>query len=316
MPTVVHTAALVAGFRRIDRYRGDRVSEAGADFVRAVVRDAMHAAPVTVNESWVNSTLHAVNRLVVMSETAGVALTREAVFSERNRNRLIFVECARLATMSRANYRSRLNVVAAAISGGPQAARLASPPISAHDVLRPYETNEITDLRTWALGLRPASRRARLNAFLDLGLGIGVRRREITGVHGTDVTKDDNGVHVRVGGTFARRVTCSAAHEANLWASAQAAGENLLLSPTRTTLHEGTVQHGLNQLNGLRPPAPIMLRRLRNTWLIQHMLSGTNLAVLLPAAGLIGMQHLNDLIPFLPVVDGATASLALRQVTR
>jgi hypothetical protein len=97
---------------------------------------------------------------------------------------------------------------------------------------------------------------------------------------------------------------------------AQQAGANLIVAPTIASLSENRFQESVNQINALRPPAPIMLRRLRNTWLIQHLAAGTPLNVLLPAAGLTTAAHLMDLLPHVPAADPAVTVQVLRRSAR
>ncbi|TYP87133.1 hypothetical protein [Blastococcus xanthinilyticus] len=315
-PSAEQMAALVAAHGRITRFRGDKMSQTAAVFVRSVVRDVLYAAPQPVTRHWVNYSLTVVSGLVRMCEDAGIALTRQRVFSERTRQRFLHVVCADHVDMAQAGYRSRLDVISGALSRSAQVAALTRPTISAADVLTPYSAETIVDVRAWVGGIRPATRRQRTAAILDLGLGIGARRRDVAVIRGCDVSRDATGVHVTIGGTSPRTVTCLARHEDSLWASAQQAGGNLIVAPTIARLSENRFQESVNQINALRPPAPIMLRRLRNTWLIEHLAAGTPLNVLLPAAGLTTAAHLMDLLPHVPAAVPAVAVQALRRSAR
>jgi hypothetical protein len=68
-----------------------------------------------------------------------------------------------------------------------------------------------------------------------------------------DVTRNRDDVHVSIGGTSPRTVTCLARFEAMLWGAAQQAWENLLVAPAQPTLSENRYQESLNQLSGLLP---------------------------------------------------------------
>ena len=308
--------AFAAAHAKITRYRGDGLSPLATVFVRAVVRDVLYAAPQPVTRYWVAYALTVVGGLVRMCEDAGIALTRERVFAERTRQRYLHVTCAGHVNMAQAGYRSRLDVVSGALSRSAQVAALTRPGISAEDVLRPYTDENIVDLVTWLDGLRPETRRSRATCTLTLGLGIGSRRRDVAVIRGIDVTRDADGVHVSIGGTSPRTVTCLARFENSLWEAAQYAGANLIVAPTQPTLSENRYQESLNQINGLRPPVPFMLRRFRNTWLINHLAAGTPLPVLMPAAGLLTAQHLQDLLPHVPAPDPTLAVQALRRSVR
>lgn len=94
-----------------------------------------------------------------------------------------------------------------------------------------------------------------------------------------------------------------------MWAAAQRAGNNLVVAPDKPTLAELSLTQSIIKTNEQRPPVPIMVRRLRNTWLAHHLVAGTPLQALLPAAGLSGLAHLQDLLPYLPEPGAPAAAL-------
>lgn len=308
------TARLRAAHRLITGYRGDNLSPAATAFVRSTARDVLFAAPHPLSAPWVRVTLTVVGGLTRMCEREGIPITRSDVFTERNQNRYLHVVCAGHATMARAGYRSRLDVVTAALSGTVLTYNLTRPAIHSLNVLVPYTDLSIVDMLAWCGGLRPPSRRSRAEATILLGLGIGARRRDAAVLTGTDFTRISDGtVQVDVRGISPRRVTVLARFEDDLWNAAQHAGPNLLVAPKASSLSENRYQQALNQINELSPPVPIMLRRLRNTWLSWHLAAGTPLPVLLPAAGLAGIQHLYDLLQHMPAPDPDAATTALRR---
>lgn len=307
--TAEQMAAFVAAHGRITRFRGSRLTQDGAAFVRAAVRDALYAAPQPVTMHWVRYSLVVMSSLVAMVEQADQPVTRQHVFSERTRQRFIHAACADLVDMAQAGYRSRLDVISDALRRAPQHLTMDRPGISANDVLAPYtEANEI-GLIAWAAGTRPATRRDRLRAVIALGAGCGERRRDMCITRGSDVTRDRDGVHVQIGGTLPRTVTCLDAYEDILWGCAQAAGNGLLIAPDKTWLDEDALSNTLATANEQRPPVPVVIKRLRNTWLAHHLVGGTPLTALMPAAGLSTLAHLQDLLPHLPAPARPAASL-------
>ncbi len=309
MPTTDQMTAFRDAHRRVTGFRGTRLTPAGAAFVRTAVRDSLYAAPQPVTHHWVAYSLTVLSALVRMCETAGIPLTRQRVFTERTRQRFLHVQCAGFVDMSRAGYRSRLDVITEALRNAPQDPFVNRPTISADDVLDPYTEKQEIALVAWSASIRPETRHDRVRAVLALGAGCGQRRRDMVVTRGTDVTRDADGVHVQIGGTLPRTVTCLAVYEGMLWRAAERAGDNLLVSPWSQTLSEDTLTGGLNSVNAQRPPVPVMIRRLRNTWLAHHLVSGTPLRVLLPAAGLGGLAHIQDLLPHLPAPDNCSAAL-------
>ena len=142
-PSAEQMAALVAAHGRITRFRGDKMSQTAAVFVRSVVRDVLYAAPQPVTRHWVNYSLTVVSGLVRMCEDAGIALTRQRVFSERTRQRFLHVVCADHVDMAQAGYRSRLDVISGALSrSAAPRTRRSSPPrsTSSQTASRPWSS--------------------------------------------------------------------------------------------------------------------------------------------------------------------------------
>lgn len=312
-PSPEQMVAFQAAHSRITRFRGTGLTQAGAAFVRAAARDCLYVAPQPISKHWVAYTLSVLSGLVQMCESNSMPLERQRVFSERTRQRFLHVVCADLVAMAQAGYRSRLDVITAALRNAPQALTFSRPAISADDILVPYTEREEIALVAWAASVRPASRRERLRAVLALGAGCGQRRRDMIVTLGTDVTRDKRGVHVQIGGTLPRTVTCLAAYEDILWQAARHAGANLLIAPGKPTLAELSLTQSLVTTNAQNPPVPVMIRRLRNTWLAHHLVAGTPLTTLLPAAGLSGLAHIQDLLPHLPLADDPSVALRRKQ---
>lgn len=211
-PSSEQMAAFEVAHRRVTRFRGDGLTPQGAAFVRAAVRDSLYAAPQPVTKPWVGYSLTVIAGLVRMCETAGIPLTRQRVFSERTRKRYLHVTFADFAPMAQSGYRSRLDVITAALRNAPQDLSFSRPTISADDVLTPYTVADEVGLVAWGASTRPVTRRERVRAVLALGAGCGQRRRDMVVTRGTDVTRDEHGVHVHVGGTLPRTITCLASY--------------------------------------------------------------------------------------------------------
>lgn len=241
MPTPEQREALTAAHQRLTRFRGERLRPEAIVFVRAVVRDALYAAPQPVTKHWVAYSLTVISGLVRSCDVAGMPLDRGRVFSERTRQRFLHVACAGMVSMAQAGYRSRLDVITEALQNTSADTSLSRPTITAQDVLIPYTDREESGLVAWAAGTRPASRRQRVRALLALGAGCGARRRDMVVIHGADVSRDGNGVHVRIGGTLPRTVTCLSTYEAMLWQAAKQAGAGLVIAPDKHTIQDGTL---------------------------------------------------------------------------
>jgi len=317
-PAAPVLAALAAASLLVDGYGGPNPrgrggpgpSAAGLDLVRAIVRDSLHAAPQPVRPDWVRYSLAVVAGLVASAEADAVPLERARVLSERARARHLHHRGARLAEATRGTYRSRLDLVAAAVLDAPDP-RAGRPGLAGAPVTAPGAPAEEADLLAWAAAERPASRRRRLLAVLALGLGCGARTAELAAANGHDVTVDADGLHVMLRDTagVARSVTCRSAWEDVLARAVPADPARLLIAPDRESLALASLSSFLTRSTA-GAPVPVTPTGLRNTWLVRHLEAGTPLPVLLAAAGLEGTGRLHALLPF--VDAGARPHARLR----
>lgn len=311
------TAAIAAANTRIDNYRGpSTLPDQVVVFTRDAVRGAVLAAPQPVTDAWVCYSLSVVARLTLGAHLAGVPLENQHVFARSQLTRYIHHDCARMATQSRAGYRSRLDVIAMALSPSRSDLPGSRPALSHLDVLHPYSAEDVQRLHGWSFSIHPAPRRERVQAIVALGLGCGLRRRDLVEVRGDSVHRDDSGVHVTVptDGPFARTeaVTALATWENEIWSAAMSTGAgNLLVARHRQSLTMDALDKTIVYVNHAAPVA-FNIRRLRNTWLATHLAAGTPLRVLMAAARLGTTQHLEDLLPMIPMPARDDSARALR----
>ncbi|MFC7497076.1 MULTISPECIES: hypothetical protein [unclassified Nocardioides] len=295
--------AFQMALKRIRKYKGSQpvFDEATRLMVQGIVIDALVIAPQPVTEGWVHTTLMTVGRLVRWARTNSEPLEREHLLDLHTRNRFLNLGLGHMEDTSVRNYRTRLDLIATALSGvpvGPATTRK----LSKGEPVDPLTSSEVATLWVWALGLRPITRRQRVVASIVLGLGCGLRSSEHVRVGTEDVTVDADGVHVLVHGDHGDRlVTCDQAWEERLLdlLVATPAG-HLLNSPWRTMPASGP---GL--LNAIReaqaaypPPVRFSPRSLRNTWLVSR-LEAAAVPTLMEAAG---VETLEALRPFLGLV--------------
>lgn len=310
------TDAMAVANASINRYRGVNAMPAHlVTFVRDAVRDALPNAPQPVTKAWVRYSLTVVSRLVMSGHVAGVPLERDHVFARSRLTRFIHHDCANMATQAQAGYRSRLDVIAEALLTSRTGSSWPRAALSAVDVVTPYTAKEMQRLHGWSFTAHPAPRRARVQTLIALGAGAGLRRRDAILVRGTDVRRDEHGVHVTVpdGPTAgsSRTITVLATWENEVWAAAQIAGSDLLLASTQTTLAPEALDRTVGYVND-KSPVLFNIRRLRNTWLATHLMAGTPLPVLMPAAGLETTAHLADLLPLLSAPAPALSAAFMR----
>lgn len=180
----------------------------------------------------------------------------------------------------------------------------------------PYSEFEQRKLRSWAEGQTTPTRRLDCQVILALGLGAGLPSGDILRLRVRDITVDDLGVLLLAGSEGAVRdvpvlgsweqvlVDLGAVREPDEWVVGvqRLGGKNWLSDFFARTQPEG----------GLRP-SPL---RMRNTWLVHHMSSGTPLGPLAAAAGLETFRTIEKLLPFVPEPTQDEVRRAMRRALR
>lgn len=317
---------------RVAAYRGTKgVSREVVEFTRSTVRDALGAAPQPPTTCWISYSLCVVGMLAVDCERQGLPLDRSVVLDRARIDRFLSHGCSHMTSAGKASYRSRLDIVANALLHGQNDSAWPRALLRAGDTLKPWDDEQAARIALWTSGLRPAGRRDRLRAVLALTLGAGLRRRDLVEITGRHVTADDQGVRVtvpaitapdgmspfavRMPGDSGRTVTVAAAWEQDVLLAADRAGDNLLVAPNRTELNPDTLSRVIERTNRTAPAGDeFAVRRARNTWLVRHMAAGTPLPLLMEQAGLGTVEHLGDLLPYVPKADPAAAAAFMRGV--
>jgi len=177
----------------------------------------------------------------------------------------------------------------------------------------PYTPKEVALIDRDVSGQRNDRLTIAGRAIRTLGLGCGIAGGENTAIRGTDIARRTDGA-VTVMTPSGRRVVCLEKYSDDLAELAGLAGSGLLVGPniTRTdknlasALARGVrIDSGRIKLNA---------SRLRTTWLVTHLNAGTNMKVLVAAAGLQSIQSLRDLLQYMDPVDESSATAALRVV--
>ncbi|MEJ7706729.1 MAG: hypothetical protein WKF82_05220 [Nocardioidaceae bacterium] len=161
-------------------------------------------------------------------------------------------------------------------------------------------------------GAADRGRRDSLMAVLSLGLGCGLDCSDLGWVRGVDVQTTDNGVEVAVGGRRSRVVVCLSRYEDWLADLAPAAGQNLLIGGSVLGRHNVTSVTLGRLLKDTSVP-PLVVSRLRSTWLTSHLKANTPLPLIMTAAGLKTVRPLEDLLEFAPGCSDAESARLLRR---
>lgn len=313
-------AALQEAHRIITAFTGYELDRAAVLLTRDAVRDALFAAPRPVTPSWVRAALSIASRVAQWCADTGQPVTREHVFGEETIHRWLHAGPGTdLSDGSVKTYRARLTAIADALLNPPEHLVPRVPGVRS-EYLAPLATEEEVALWAWSRGLRPETRRQRVQAILTLGFGVGARRSDMHGTRARDVTRDDHGVHVHLRPSpnspfHPRTVTCLQDWEDRLWRVAQTTPpDHLLIAPWRPHLADlQSFDETVRAAPVFGAPAPIAPAYLRNTWLVRHLTAGTPLPILMAAADITTVKLLTTLLDHVPQATPGGISAALRQ---
>ena len=230
-------------------------------------------------------------RLTSWATNEGIALQPELIFDPDTVER--FVEVGLAADRSRATYRAVLRSVAPKLTRrAPWEPRPIA--IARRSLAPPYTDEEVALLHVDAREQPTARKRTAARAFLALGLGAGLDGRWISKVRATDVELRNGAVLVRVGEPSDRSVVVRAAYEEDVIDLARTADAEFLVGGTsRSANRTGLLAASLAVPTGHPRIAP---SRLRSTWLLDHVRSGTRLPELCRAAGIRGPAVVGGLL--------------------
>lgn len=172
-------------------------------------------------------------------------------------------------------------------------------PIAYRRVRAPYTKSELAAYRRSAESQPTSGRRLSMLAVLGLGAGCGLDCGDMGWVRGVDVTHGELGLRVLVGGPRPRDVVCLAEYEDLVAQLADARGDALLIGGQRQGRHNVT-SVALNGMIRDSSLPPLVVGRLRSTWLTTHLAANTPLRVIMTAAGLRTVRPLEDLIEYAP----------------
>jgi hypothetical protein len=149
-------------------------------------------------------------------------------------------------------------------------------------------------------------------AVLALGLGCGLDCSDLGWVRGVDIRSTTTGVDVFVGGRRTRAVTCLSRYESQLTGLAFVAGDHLLIGGSMLGRHNVT-SVTLGRLLLDTSLTPLVVSRLRSTWLVAHLIANTPLPLVMRAAGLKTVRPLEDLLEYAPAHSEAETARLLRK---
>ncbi|MEX1080167.1 MAG: hypothetical protein WED09_13790 [Homoserinimonas sp.] len=240
--------------------------------------------------------------------SAGLDLDRETVFRRQVIDRFTQVGLPDHGEASRGNIRSQLLRMSEALLD----TRLAPPrlaPLSRASASAPYTRKELISLRSWAAHQSTAARRANAEVLLALGAGAGLTAREIGELRTSDIEVDELGVVVHVHGERNRQVPVL--HE---WATVLAE-RSRRLKPDLFAFRENHRGNYDNLISNFvaRSKADVQpqSQRLRATWIVRHLETGTPVVPLLRAAGVESLEAFTRYLPYVANLPPAPERTAL-----
>lgn len=218
------------------------------------------------------------------------------------------VRAKKLAKASVAAYRSVLYRASEVLLPSDDAIEGRS--LGAPVMLAPYSDVEVAQFPTWARGQTTELKRKKATALMCLGLGCGLRAREINSLRRADVS-DDGHIIVSVGSDRgSRRVPMLRRYESEF--------RRLIDEREADDFIFGSPQRGINAnaisefvtSSAYRRVKPNTYR-MRSTWIVGRLVAGVELRTLLEAADLARLEKLGDYLSYLPEpTESAFAALA------
>jgi len=208
---------------------------------------------------------------------------------------------------TRRNYRARLMRISEVLL--PHEHPEKQTPLSHRSTQAPYSEKEMKRFRDWATNQLTPEKCDRAMVMLVLCAGAAIRPSEIPLIHPGDVTVDDEGILIAVGGEEPREVPLLAEWEEWMIAllERRPADESLWGPVSNHTLHNLTSKF-TERSHGNPPRAD----RLRHTWIVHHLSAATPMKELFRAAGVTKMQHLHLFLEFVEGLDETDYRRVLR----
>jgi len=169
----------------------------------------------------------------------------------------------------------------------------ANAPLPRERAKPPYTAAQIAGFLALAAAQPTVGRRMRAAALVCLGAGAGLTGAGLRAVRGTDVTARSGGVVVQVRGAVPRAVPVLARYHQQLLASAEFAGNRLLIGGRDPARRNVTCPLVAALAGGTGLPR-LEVSRLRATWLAETA-ALIGLPAFLHAAGISCSQRLGDI---------------------
>jgi integrase len=229
-------------------------------------------------------------------QTRGTPLERHRIFRRATVEEFIHLGMRSYVRGSKATHRSTLTLVVGALN--PADAAHGRRPIPRSTPTKPYTEQEIAALHSWASAQGTPRRRRDAIALLALGLGAGLATRELLGVRVSDVDSRGDHIHVIVWESRPRVVPLLPAWERPVRQILNELDQNdWIFRPGRMGVNTGQITDFLLRA---RTDLDVRPTRMRTTWLLKHLASGTAPQELLQISGLKNLAALDKIRPITP----------------
>jgi len=199
------------------------------------------------------------------------------------------------------NYRAWIFRVAEAVN--PEKNPRRALPLNARSMDEPYDVEEQVALGRWAAGQRTPYMRQAASMLIALGAGAGLSSGEIAVLRTESITVSENGtVTIEVAdGERVRQVVVVAKHEKRLLKVLKKVPVGaFVFLPKRTRAENDIVSAFVARSSTPFGSPTIRARRLRNTWLVEHMANRVDVFTLMQAAGLQSLESISRLASYVP----------------
>jgi hypothetical protein len=217
---------------------------------------------------------------------------------------------------TRRNYRAWIIRVAEVVN--PDRNPIRSKPLNGRGMEPPYTADDMVILRRWSEGQSTQYRRNGAQTLIALGAGAGLSAIEIAHLRRDWVELHPDGaveVHVHIDGDFKRSVIVASPFDSQLAELVSPLDGNRMVFLTDRTRTVNDVVSAFTSKLAVPPGTPpVTVRRLRNTWLVNHLTNRIDVSTLMRAAGLESLESISRLALFVPDISDADRIAQLRGI--
>lgn len=255
----------------------------------------------------------ALKRFLAWAEVEGIIEVADwaQMFSVRHIERFVQGGLPDYTISSKSTIRSRLMRVSELMLD-PQSRRVRPLVVGPLKALPPYTDSEVREFHSWASSQTTPQRQRSATVLLALGLGAGLSASEIAEARRGDLAEVDGALSVTVRGNRPREVPF-----VSLWAAELSSflypdddPSKFLFRPERTRSWPNVISN-FSAGSLIRPQT----QRLRATWVVAQLDQGTNVGVLVQAAGVDSLEAFTRYLPFLANVRDEDAREQLTGLT-